>query len=86
MRRQPPVRVVNPQMQAKLGARGEHAVGLVCAFRDQVINQYGGVGFRPVEDERGLARYLQSGINAGHDPLAGCFFVSAGAVNLAGKE
>ncbi len=48
------VGVVDPQMQAELGARGKHAVRLVGALADQVIDQDRGVGLGAIEDQRRL--------------------------------
>ena len=46
------VGVVDAQVQAELGARGEHAVGLVGALADEVVDEDAGVGFGAIESER----------------------------------
>ena len=46
------VGVVDPQVQAEFGARSEHAVGLVGALADQVVDQDRGVGLGAIEDQR----------------------------------
>ena len=55
MRSQALVGVVDAQVQAELRARGEHAVRLVGALGDQVVDQDAGVGLGAVERERGLS-------------------------------
>src|SRR6266496_842144 len=84
MRSEAAVGVVDPQMQAELGARSEHAVWLVRPLRDQVVDQDRSVGFGAVEDQRRLVLHFQSGIDSRHQALARSFFISGGAVDLAG--
>ncbi len=79
------VGVVDAQVQAELGARGEHAVGLVGALRNEVVDEDAGVAFGAVHGERRLALEPERGVDAGHDALAGGFFISTGAVDLAGE-
>ena len=45
------VGVVDAEVEAELGTRGEHAVGLVGAFADEVVDEDAGVGFGAVEGE-----------------------------------
>src|SRR5262245_57564934 len=80
------VGVVNAQMQPELGARGEHAIGLVGSLADEVVNQNRGVSFGAVENQRRLALDLEPGIDAGHQSLAGGFFITRRAVDLSGKK
>ena len=53
MRGEAGVGVVDTEVKAELGAGGEHAVGLVGAFADEVVDEDAGVGFGAVEGERG---------------------------------
>src|ERR1035437_9843461 len=76
MRSQPPVGVVDPQVQTEFRPRSEHAVRLVGPFRKQVVNKNGRVRFRAVEHQRRLFLHFQRRVDSGHDSLAGCFFVS----------
>src|SRR6266849_10852124 len=76
MRREALVGVINAQMQAKLGARGKHAVRLVGSLADQVVNQDGGVSLGAVENQRRLALRLQRGVDARHQPLARGFLIA----------
>ena len=55
MRSKAAVGIVNTQMQAELRARGKHAVWLVGAFADKVVNQNPGIGFSAVKHQRRLA-------------------------------
>ncbi len=48
------VGVVDAEVQAELGAGGEHAVGLVGAAADEVVDEDAEVGLGAVEMERGL--------------------------------
>src|SRR2546427_3412407 len=80
------VGIVDPQMQSELGARGEHAVGLVRALRDQVVNQDRGVGFRPVEDKRRLALHFESSVNPSHYSLTRSLFIARRTVDLSGEK
>ncbi len=86
MRSETAVGVVDAQVEAELGSRGEHAIRLVGALGDQVINEDRGVGLGAIEDERCVIAYFKSCVNARHQALAGGFFVAAGAVNLASQE
>ena len=53
------VGVVDAEMQTELGARGEHAVRLVGAFADEVVDEDAGVGFGAIEGEAGEAGFAQ---------------------------
>ena len=79
------VGVIDAQVEAELRARGEHAIGLVGALGDEVVDEDAGVAFGAIHGERRLAFEPQRGIDAGHDALAGGFFIAAGAVDLAGE-
>jgi len=52
VRGQASVGIVNAQVQAELGPRGEHAIGLVGSLGDQVVDQDGGVPFGTRYDHR----------------------------------
>ena len=79
------VGVVDAQVQAELGARGEHAVGLVGSLGDEVVDEDAGVALAAVHGEGRLAFEPERGVDAGHDALAGGFFVAAGPVDLPGE-
>src|SRR6266850_686855 len=80
------VSVVDPQMEAELGARREHAVGLVRALGNEVIDQDRGVCLGAVEDEWRLALHLQGAVDSSHDSLTRGLFVAGRSVDLAGEE
>ena len=86
MAHEPPVRIVLPQQQAILGPRGEHAVRLLRAARDEVVNQHADVSLVAAQDERLFLPQSQRRIDARHDPLHGGFLIARGAVDLAGVE
>src|SRR2546428_79673 len=70
------VGIVNAQVQAKFGARGEHAVRLIRPLADEVVNQDADVGLGAVQHQRRLALDLERRVDARHQALAGGFFVS----------
>ena len=55
-RRQPLVGVVDAQAEPVLRARGEHAVGLAHAARDQVVDEHADIGLGAVEHDAVRAR------------------------------
>ena len=79
------VGVVDAQVQAELGARGEHAVRLVGSLADEIVDEDRRVGLAAVERERRLAFDGERGVDSGHESLAGGFFVSAGAIDLSAE-
>ena len=72
--------------QPILGAAGEHAIRLVDAPGDQVVDQDADVGLRAVEDQRRLALDRQGGVDAGDQSLGGGLLVAGRAVDLAGED
>ena len=84
-RHQPQVGVVDAKVEAELGARGEHAIGLVGPFGDQVIDEDSDVGLRAVERQRLGTLYSQARVDAGHDALCGGLLVAGGSVDLPGE-
>ena len=75
-----------PEHQAILGAAGEHAVRLVDAAGDQVVDQDADIGPRAVEDQRRLALDRERGVDAGDQALGRRLLVAGRAVDLAGEE
>src|SRR3990172_10431880 len=80
------VGVVDAQVQAKLGARGEHAVRLVGTLGYQVVNQDADVGLGAVERDRFFPLHLQPSVDARHEALASSLLIAGGAVDLTGEE
>ena len=84
--RQAQVGVIGAEHQAVFGARSEDPVGLVHAFRDQVVYHHAQVGLVAAQDKRGFAQGLKSGVDARDKPLARGFLVTGGPVHLTGHE
>ncbi len=79
------VRVVDAEVKAELGARGEHAVRLAGSLADEIVDENAGVGFAAIEREGRLAFEGEGGVDSGHESLAGGFLVTAGAVDLSAE-
>src|SRR5205807_909989 len=73
-------------MQAEFGARGKHAVRLVGAFGNEVVDQDRRIRFGAIQDEWRLTLYFQGSIDARDNSLAGGLLISAGAINLASEK
>ena len=84
--REPAVGVVVPQGEPVLGAAGEHAIGLVDALRDEVVDQHADVRRVALDHERLAARGGERRIRPGHDPLRRCLLVARRAVDLPGAK
>ena len=69
-----------------LGAGGEHAVGILDAFGDEVVDHDADEAVVAGEGDFGLVGGVAGGVNSGDDALSGGFFVTAGAVDLPGEE
>ena len=78
--------VVLAQLQAVLGAAGEHAVGLAGAVGDQIIHQHAQVGLVTARVPALQPTHPAGGIDAGQQALCTGLFVTGGAVDLAGEE
>ena len=68
--------------QTVFGAGGHHAIGLVGALGDQIVDEGADVAVAAAEDQRFLALNLQRGIDTCHKALYRCFLIAAGAVEL----
>ena len=77
--------IVLAKQYSVLGTRGEHAVGLVHALRDKVVNEHAYVGLVAMQDELLLALEFQCRIDAGNKSLSCRLLVAGGAVDLSGK-
>ena len=78
--------VVFAQHQPVFRPGREHAIGLAGPHGDQVIDQYADVGFIATRTPGLLAGSTAGGIHAGEQTLGCGFFVTGGAVDLAGEE
>ena len=81
-RHQSPVGVVDAQVQAELGARGEHPVGLVRALRNQVVDEDTDVGLGAVQGEAFFAAHGKGRVDAGHNALRSGFLVARRSIDL----
>gem|GEM_PF-4376961 len=77
--------VVFAQNQAVLCPAGEHAIGLMSALGDQVVNHDTEVSLIPTWPPGFEVARRARGVEPGKQPLCPCFLVSGGAVDLTGK-
>ena len=78
--RQAKVRIVLAKEQAVLAAARHHAIRLVRAFRDQIVDERPDVRFVAAEDEGLAALDFERRIDARHEPLRRCLLVARCAV------
>ncbi|MNF42940.1 hypothetical protein D3C84_240100 [compost metagenome] len=78
--------VVLAQDKPVFGSRGEHAVRLLGAQGDQVVHQHADVGLVAARAPGFLALGAQRGVGAGEQALGTGFFITGGAIDLAGEE
>ena len=76
------IRVVLAQQQPVLAAAGHHAVGLVRALGDQIVNEGSNVALAPGEDQGLPAVQGQGGVGPGHEALDRSLLVARGAAEL----
>lgn len=76
------VGVVLPEQDSIFGPTGKHPVGLIGAFRDEVINEHTDVGFVAGQRKRGLLFDGKVGVDSCDQALAGGLFVSSGSIDL----
>ena len=69
-----------------LGARGEHAVGLIYTLCYQIIDEHANVGLIACQNKWFSPYNLLMGIHSGHQPLPCSFLVARGTIYLACKE
>ena len=70
------------EQQTVFGARGHHAVRLVCAFGHKVVDQCADVGAVPRQNNGWFTFYIERGIHAGDKSLRGGFLIAGGTVEL----
>ena len=86
LRRQALIGVVGSERQPKLGARGEHAIGLGDAMGRQIVDHHAEVRLGAVERRERLAAGLARGVDPRNDPLRPRLLIAGRAVDLAGQE
>ena len=84
--RQAQVGVVLAQLQPVFGARGKHAIRLLRAVADQVVDQHADIGLVATRRPWRFVPRSACGVEAGDQALSAGFLVAGGAVDLAGKE
>ena len=84
--RQPFIGVVLSKQETILCPTGEHAVWLLSAFGDEIIDENADIGLIPPENEGGLTVNPTGGVDAGYESLGTGLFVSGCAIDLAGQE
>src|SRR5690606_12956129 len=80
------VGVVLAQDQPVFGTRGKHAVRLLGTQGNQVVNQYADIGLVAARAPGVSALGAQRGVGPGQQALGAGFFITGGAVDLAGEE
>ncbi len=70
--------------QAVFAAARHHAIRLIRAFRDEIVNERPDVGFVALQDEGLAALDFERRVDAGHETLGSGFLVAGRAVRLAG--
>ena len=84
--RQPQVRVILPQVQPVFRPGGHHPVRFIRSLGGQIVCQHADVRHVPGQQDLFPSLQLQGGVHAGQQALAGRFLISAGTVDLSGKE
>ena len=82
-RAEPPARIVLSKEEPELGSGGEQAVGLVCPFGDQVVDQDPNVGLVPLQHERRPPEDPEGRVRASHQTLTCRLLVTGRPVYLA---
>src|SRR6266568_8997722 len=81
---QPQVGIILPQQQPIFCTRCKHAIRLFCAESNQVVDHDADIGLAPVKNKRVTPLYPESRVDAGDKSLPRGFFITGGAVDLAG--
>ncbi len=79
------VGIVLTQKYAVFSARGKHAVRLIDALGDEIIDQHSYISFIAREGKRLGSFDLESGIDSRYQPLSGGFLITGGTVDLTGE-
>ena len=83
---QPEIRVVLAKQKPVFCSAGEHPVRFLGTAGDQVVDQDADIGFGSAKREGRLPQDLEAGVGSGHKSLGCRFFITGGAIDLAGKE
>ena len=85
-RREPDVGIVLPEQDAVFRPRGEHPVGFIDPFRNEVVDQDTDVRLVPAQDKGLLSAQLPVGVDTRHNPLRRGFLITRGSIDLARQE
>jgi len=80
------IRIICAKEEAIFRTRGEHAIGLCHAFRNQIVNHHTDIGLAAVQNERLTRLCGEGGIRACHQALCRRLFISGRAVDLPREE
>ena len=80
------VGIVLSEQNAIFCARGEHTIGFIYTFGDQIVDENANIGFIATECESFVAAARKCCVDAGYDALSTRFFVPRGSVHLSCKE
>ena len=78
--------IVLPEKNTILGTGSEHAVRLIYALINKVINENTNIGLVTTKDKRFLFHEEQMGIHTSNDTLCGGFFIAGGTIHLPCQE
>ena len=79
-------RIILTQQNAIFGAGGEHTIGFIDAFIDQVIDQHADISLVTAQHHRLMFHEEQMGVHTGDDSLGGGLFITRGTIDLTGQE
>ena len=84
--RQSQICIVLPEHQPVFGAARHDPIWFVSAFGHQIIKEHTYIRLTSVKDEWLLTVEFQSSVDACHESLCRCFFISGTAVELSAAE
>ncbi len=77
------VRIVLPQQQAVLGARGKHSIRLLRSLRNEIVDEHANIRLRSFQYNRVLPHKLSRGVDSRNQALPRRLLVSRRAIDLA---
>ena len=79
------ISIILAEQDAVFSAGGEHSIGVLNAFRDEVIDKNADIPLTAGKDEGWIMTQGEYCVDAGHQSLAGGLLVAGGAVDLSGQ-
>ena len=83
--RQAAVGIVAAKREPIFGPAGEHAIRLIDATGDEVVDHHTQIGVFAAQHERFFTLQAQHGVRARQKPLPARLFIAGGAVDLSGE-